>query len=297
MLQILLVLVICCGTMVRAQEVLPYTQVQNVVYAEVHGTGLLMDIFTPTQASNGLAIIDVASGAWYSDRSKIRDHTLAQLFHILCGRGYTVFAIRPGSKSRYTILEMERHVHLAIGYVKEHAKQHAVDSTKIGLTGASAGGHLAMLAALSPRQGDPNAKERSERHDTHVAAVAVFFPPTDFIDWKDGRRADTHLLAPLLFVGASAEDDRGLSSMSEDKIIALAKSISPLYRITKPQMPCLLIHGDADQVVPLPQSQKLAKAIQDAGSSAELIVKAGGGHPWLTLPVEVAVMADWFARH
>jgi hypothetical protein len=37
-------------------------------------------------------------------------------------------------------------------------------------------------------------------------------------------------------------------------------------------------------------------AIQAAGGSAELIVKAGGGHPWLTLPEEVKVMADWFDK-
>ena len=40
----------------------------------------------------------------------------------------------------------------------------------------------------------------------------------------------------------------------------------------------------------------MAKAIQSAGGSAELIVKEGGGHPWLTLPEEVAIMADWFDK-
>jgi hypothetical protein len=32
----------------------------------------------PTGKPNGLGIVDIASGSWYSDRSKIRDHTLAQ---------------------------------------------------------------------------------------------------------------------------------------------------------------------------------------------------------------------------
>ena len=36
--------------------------------------------------------------------------------------------------------------------------------------------------------------------------------------------------------------------------------------------------------------------LKAAGSSAELIVKAGGGHPWLTLPEEVEVMAKWFHK-
>ena len=92
----------------EAVEALNYVQLQDVVFGEVHGTGLLMDVFTPTGPANGHAMVDVASGAWHSDRGKIRDHTLAQLYSTFCGRGYVVFAIRPGSKTRYTALEIDR---------------------------------------------------------------------------------------------------------------------------------------------------------------------------------------------
>jgi hypothetical protein len=91
--------VIYCAAL-RADNGLPYEQKQDLVYAEAHGTGLLMDVFTPTGTRNGLAIVDVASGAWSSDRGKIRDHTTAQFYSIFCSRGYVVFAARPGSKSR-----------------------------------------------------------------------------------------------------------------------------------------------------------------------------------------------------
>ncbi len=76
----------------------------------------------------------------------------------------------------------------------------------------------------------------------------------------------------------------------------MARAISPLHRVNKPTIPFLLIHGDADEVVPLAHSQKLVDAIQAEGGSAELIVKAGGGHPWLTIPNEVVIMADWFDK-
>ena len=61
-----------------------------------------------------------------------------------------------------------------------------------------------------------------------------------------------------------------------------------------PVIPFLLIHGDADPLVPLQQSQKMVAALKAAGGSPELIVKKGGGHPWMTLPEEVKIMADWF---
>lgn len=280
----------------QAIEPPAYVQKQDVVFGESHGTGLLMDVFEPTTKSNGLAIIDVASGSWYSDRGKIRDHTLAQVYSILCERGYVVFAVRPGSKTRYTALEMDQHLKLAIRHVKANADAYKIDGNKLGLTGASAGGHLATLAALTPEPSEPRANNKNARFDSTVAAVAVFFPPTDFVDWREGKMLDSKVLSPLLAVGTNNTNQGSLAGKSQADLQEMARAISPVHRVGKPTLPFLLIHGDADQVVPLSHSQKLVKAIQDADGSAELIVKQGGGHPWLTLPIEVALMADWFDK-
>ena len=86
-----------------AEEPLSYDQKIDQLYGEVHGTGLLMDVFVPKGKGNGLAIIDVASGAYHSDRGKIRDHTRAQIYQIFCARGYTLFAVRPGSRRNPSI--------------------------------------------------------------------------------------------------------------------------------------------------------------------------------------------------
>jgi len=274
-----------------AQEAssLPYDQKMDVVYGEVHGTGLLMDVFTPKGKANGLGIVDVVSGAYYSDRRKIRDHILAQLYSILCSRGYTVFAIRPGSRTRYTAAEMEAHVKMGIRYVKQHASEYKIDPDRLGLTGASAGGHLATLAAVTPEEAKPDADSPALRYDTRVKAAGIFFPPTDFLDW-DGKLADLKLLGSLLFLG-------GTNGHSEAEIKELALQISPARLVKPPVVPFLLIHGDADPLVPLQQSQKMVAALKAAGGSAELIVKKGGGHPWMTLPEEVKIMADWFDQH
>jgi acetyl esterase/lipase len=266
----------------------PFEQKMDVVYGEVYGTGLLMDVFTPKGKANGLAIIDVVSGAWHSDRAKLREHALAQFYSIFCSRGYTVFGIRPGSRPRYTALEMDAHVKTGIRYVKQHAAEYKIDPDRLGLTGASAGGHLATLAAVTPVEGDPNSKSQL-RYDTRVRAAAVFFPPTDFLDWN-GKRGDIQKLGGLLFLG-------GADGHSEEEIKERARQISPARLVKPPTIPFLFIHGDADPAVPLEQSQKMVQAIKAAGGSAELIVKKGGGHPWMTIPEEVKIMADWFDQH
>ena len=273
----------------HADKSLPYDQKQDVVYAEAHGAGLLMDVFTPTGKPNGLGIVDIASGSWYSDRNKIRDHTQAQVYTIFCSRGYVVFAVRPGSKTRYTAAEMDQNIKSAIRYVKTHAAEYRIDPARLGLTGGSAGGHLATLAALTPEPAKAAANNPTDRYDTSVRAVGAFFPPTDFLDWDGNKAIRIEVVGPLLFVG-------GVRGQTQDEIKETAKAVSPLHRVGKPTIPFLLIHGDADKVVPLSQSTRLVEAIKKAGGSAELIVKPGGGHAWPTLPQEVKVMADWFDK-
>ena len=80
------------------------------------------------------------------------------------------------------------------------------------------------------------------------------------------------------------------------KLTELAKAISPALLVESKQPPFLIIHGDADPLVPLHQSELLIDALKKQGGSAELIVKKGGGHPWFTIHEEVQVMADWFDK-
>lgn len=267
----------------------PYIQHENIVFAEVHGTGLLLDVFVPKEKNEalpgyGLAIVDVASGAFYSDRGKINDHKDAQMYNIYCGKGYTVFAIRPGSITKYTGGEMNAHVKEGIRWVKGHAEEYGIDPERLGITGASAGGYLATYAAVTAE--GPTNKGPYGAFDTTVAAAAVFFPPTDFtlVDWSQGplRR-----LAPFFFYD-------GFDGKTAEEIAARAKELSPTHQINDKTPPFLFIHGDADERVKLEQSEIMVKALKDAGHAATLIVKAGGGHPWPTIHEEVAVMADWF---
>jgi acetyl esterase/lipase len=276
-----------------AQE-LPYIQRENVVYSEEHGVGLLMDIFTPKARSKGLGVVDVISGAWHSDRGKIRDHERARTFHTLCEKGYTVFAIRPGSISKFNVSEMLVNLQNGIRWVKTNSSDYGIDAGRLGLMGASAGGHLACLAAVTAGDEHSDAKIRDGTKSARVKAVAVFFPPTDFLDYG-GRSLDSHdeLISRLLGKPASSEL---LNNDSGSDSVQLLKQISPAHLVTPKTPPFLLIHGDADPVVPLQQSERMLAALKQAGVPAELIVKHGGGHPWFTIHEEVKVVADWFDK-
>jgi acetyl esterase/lipase len=278
-----------------AAQVPTYVQHENVVYGEADGVGLVMDVFTPKGDGNGLGIVDVISGAWHSDRSKIRDHARAQTFQILCGKGYTVFAIRPGSVTKFSGLEMLAHLNEGIRWVKGHADEYKVDPNRLGMMGASAGGHLACLAAVTAMPEKSGSGDEHELAGTDVKAVAVFFPITDFLDFG-GKAIDARAEDGFGPVARRLAFPQGLGNESDSEVSDKLKQISPACLVTTQAPPFLLIHGNADTVVPLQQSERMLAALKQAGVPAELIVKHGGGHPWLTISEEVQVLADWFDR-
>jgi acetyl esterase/lipase len=288
--------VIACASVVAAAAPLAaapkltYEQHKNIVYGEVDGVGLVMDVFTPTGAKNGIGIIDVASGGWHSDRGKIEDHRLARFYDIFCGRGYTVFAIRPGSVSKFTVPEMVKNLRTGIKWVRSHAKEYGIDPDNLGISGASAGGHLTCLTVVTTPD-DP-------KNPSPFKAVAVFFPPTDFLMWgkapadaSPGSRVGKVLRSLIAMRG-----DESFDKLTPEEIKDRVRQICPARLVNGKQPPFLLIHGDADPIVPLQQSECFCEALKKNGGSAELIVKPGGTHPWLTIHEEVKAMADWFDK-
>lgn len=278
---------------VRPRSTGQYTQHCNVVYAETHGLGLVMDIFQPAQAPNGLAIVDVISGAWHSDRVRMNEHIGLGAIDAFCGVGFTVFAAAPGSASLFAAAQMVDHLHAAIRYVKNHAATWKVDPDRLGLCGVSAGGHLAALVALNPQPADPRARLPWYKYDTSIAAAGLFFPPVDLLDYWAGpfdfRRESEPTLARMLF-------SEGIGAHSDAEIATAAREISPLHQIRGGHPPFLLAHATGDNIVPYSQSRRFVTALQEAGGEAKLLTHDGDGHPWRGVDRECVQMAAWFAE-
>ena len=83
---------------VRAQEA-SYDRQEDVIYGRKHGTALTLDVFRPRENANGIGLIWVVSGGWFSSHEAIGP-TLVQP---LLDRGYTVFAVVHGSQPKFTI--------------------------------------------------------------------------------------------------------------------------------------------------------------------------------------------------
>src|SRR5918993_1544040 len=107
-----------------------YTRTEDVIYGRKFGTALTMDVFTPAKP-NGLGVILVVSGGWYSAHEAINPI----FFQNVLDRGYTVFAVVHGSQPKFQIPEILGDMHRAVRFVRFNAKKYGIDPERIGITG------------------------------------------------------------------------------------------------------------------------------------------------------------------
>ncbi len=276
-----------------------FQRTQDVIYGRKFGMALTMDVFTPAKNPNGAAVIVVISGGWFSDHKAINT-AFADPF---LKRGYTVFAVVHGSQPKFTIPEIVLDMNRAVRFIRHHAKKYNIDPERIGITGGSAGGHLSLMIGTAGNQGDENASDPIDRASSRVQAVACFFPPTDFLNYGKkgnvalGRGTLSGFRAPFDFHELDKKTRSFMPVTDEDKILAIGKDISPIYHVTKDDPPTLIIHGDADKLVPIQQAETIIAKFKDVGVPAELVVRKGAGHGWVTLLKDINIFADWFDKH
>ena len=64
-----------------------------------------------------------------------------------------------GSQPRFIIPEITQDMHRAVRFVRSRADQYKFDPQRIGITGASAGGHLSLMLGTTGTAGNSEAKD------------------------------------------------------------------------------------------------------------------------------------------
>jgi acetyl esterase/lipase len=260
---------------------------------------MTMDVFAPKKEANGAGIVLVVSGGWFSRPENINP----AYCHEFLRRGYTVFTVVHGSQPKFTVPEIVEDMHRAVRFIRCHAADYKVDPERLGITGASAGGHLSLLLGTAGREGNPKAKDPVERCPSRVQAVACFFPPADFLNWGEQGKLLTYRTTRPTFSAAldfkEFDRDKRLYRIvgDGDKERDILKEISPITHVTPDDPPTLIIHGDKDELVPLQQSELMIARLKKAGVPAELVVKKGVGHGWVTIFLDMKTLAGWFDKY
>lgn len=283
-----------------AQE--PHARTEDVIYGRKFGT-LTMDVFTPKNSDDkpgkGAAIVFVVSGGWYSSHDNINIGFINEFLK----RGYTVFTVVHGSQPKFTIPEVLEDMNRAIRFIRSRAAEYHIDPNRIGICGASAGGHLSLMIGTAGTLGNKSAADPVDRQSSRVQAVACFFPPTDFLNYGKpgenalGRGVLKDFRAPFDFHEFDAATKAFIPITDEQRLIEIGKSISPANHASKEDPPTLIIHGDADYLVPIQQAELMIEKLKANEVPCELIVRKGQGHGWPELGNDLLIFADWFDKY
>jgi acetyl esterase/lipase len=293
-----LLLLLIAGS-VQAQEAPAFTRTPDVIYGRKAGLALTMDVFIPKVKSNGLGVVVAVSGGWRSHPGAIRP----EMYYCFLERGYTVFAVVHGTQPKFTIPEIIDDMNRAVRFIRYHARDYHIDPDRLGITGGSAGGHLSLMLGTAGAEGDSKAKDPVDRLSSRVQAVACFYPPTDFLNWGrpgavlDTRHMDSRFRAAVDFQELDSRERVFQRVTDEKKVQDILRRISPITHVTADDPPTLIIHGDADKLVPLQQSEEMVAKLKEVGVPAKLIVKKGCGHGWLTILKDTESLADWFDQY
>ncbi len=251
----------------------------DVVYGHKYGLALTFDVFQPKADANGVGVLFMVSGGWYS-RWQAPEQALPR-FQPLLAKGFTVFSVRHGSSPKFTIPEAVGDVRRAVRFIRLRAKQFDVDPERLGVFGGSAGGHLSLVLGTTGDDGDPKSKDEVLRSSSRVAAVVAYYPPTDIRPWVKEASKYFQNYPALRF-----DPDQ-------------ADLYSPLLQVSPDDPPSLLIHGDQDKLVPIDHSQNILAAFRKNKVDADLLVIEGAAHGFRGDDGRKAsdALTAWFEKH
>ncbi|MBI5772882.1 MAG: alpha/beta hydrolase [Verrucomicrobia bacterium] len=220
---------------------------RDIVYAKYGEREVKLDLYLPKKpAAEKIPCIVVIHGGGWRSGDKTR---FAHLASALAEQGFAAacigYRLLPEVQFPAPVVDCKA----AVRWVRANAAKHGIDPDRIGAIGGSAGGHLVAMLGTSHNEPKLEGDGGNPGVSSRVQAVVAMATPADMTS----------------FAARSGTEK------------SIATLISPVTHVSKDSAPTLLLHSDADRTVPMEQSEKLLKKLQEAKVPAEL-VKMGASH-------------------
>ncbi|WP_020405451.1 alpha/beta hydrolase [Hahella ganghwensis] len=240
------------------------TTIRNIIYHEVNGVRLKLDIrHRHDQPQNCPVLFQIHGGAW-TFRMGSKNEQALPLMNYLAEQGWVCVSIdyrlSPLATFPDHIIDCKR----ALQWVKQHIHEYGGDPEFIIATGGSAGGHLSALLALTPNL--PEFQPGFEDFDSSVQGCVSFYGIYDFLDH---HKLQAHT---------------GLHDLLQDSILKASKSDKPeLYRLASPithigphAPPFLLLQGDKDTLVSPRETRMFADELRQVSKQPVALIELPG---------------------
>lgn len=150
------------------------------------------------------------------------------------------------------------------------ARAAGITPTSFVLLGHSSGAHLAAVAALDPTAFTPSCADPLVRPDALVGLAG----PYDIRLFADGAEA---------LVGSPMESDPATWAAANPMLLAR----------NRPELPVLLLHGEADRIVPPSASAQFAEVLRSSGHDVTVLMLPGRDHAGIYSPEAADPVAAW----
>jgi acetyl esterase/lipase len=238
-------------------------RVRGVEFARYGKKRLLLDVYMPSEPPRQPrpALVQIHGGGWIAGSR--REQGIPLLNH-MAAQGWVCFNADYRLSPRATFPDHLVDVKRAIAWAREHAPEYGADPAFICITGGSAGGHLAALAALTANE--PELQPGFEDADTSVAAAVPFYGLYDLTnstgtqypelqDWVFERH--------VLKVSFAADPEPFIAA-------------SPVHRVHAGAPPFLVIHGDRDSLVPVEEARAFVARLRGLSTSPVFYAELSG---------------------
>src|SRR6185369_2031796 len=240
-----------------------YWVTPDIVYAVGNNTQLKLDVWYPnavTTPTPTLVYIHGGGWIWGTKESSVLN------FLPFMERGWRIVNVEYRMASNSLAPAAVEDTRCALRWVFRNAKQWNFDTSKIVLSGHSAGGHLSLITGMLP---DGTGLDNNCYGDEklNVAAIINWYGITDVNDIISGKNLKNYA---VMWMG------------SQPNASEIAKRVSPLTYVRKDLPPILTIHGDKDDVVPYSHATRLKDALDKVKVPNQLLTIQGGGHGGFT---------------
>jgi acetyl esterase/lipase len=243
----------------------------NVPYAGTDNPRQMLDLYLPNKPASEKplpVVVWIHGGAWLGgNKSSGRE----MLLPLVASGNYAGVSVAYRLSNEATWPAQIHDCKAAIRWIRANARKYHLDPQRIGVWGASAGGHL--VAMLGTSGGVKELEGTLGKHldqDSRVTCVVDYFGPTDMLTIGKYPSQMKH--------DAPDSPEAKLLGGPITKMKEAARSASPTSFVSKDDPPFLIVHGDKDPLVPHNQSERLAEALRKVGVPVTLITVQGGGH-------------------
>ena len=251
-----------------------------------------LDIYLPSEKRDSYpVVVHIYGSAWFSNSSKGMAN-LDSIGQALLDAGYAVVCPNHRSSADAKFPAQINDIKAAVRFVRAKADEYGFDTSFIGISGFSSGGHLSSLAGATSNVRSAKVGEYEVDLEGSVGPYTAFSSAVDCVcDWS----------GPIDLLNMECEWERPWGGTPEEALLGvdyagqddLFRTISPITYLDPSDPPLIVFHGTKDNVVPHCQGVELYEAWNKAGITSDLNLVEGAGHginlfvePWLSEMVE-----------